>query len=45
MNGSVVIPAHNAAGIIAETLDSLLSQTFTRLEAIVVDDGSHDTTL
>lgn len=41
---SVVIPAHNAAETIAETLESLSTQTFSNWEAIVVDDGSSDET-
>lgn len=44
MNVSVVIPAHNAAGTIAETLESLRDQTCPNWEAIVVDDGSRDET-
>ena len=44
MNISVVIPAYNAAGTIAETLASLRDQTYERWEAIVVDDGSSDQT-
>jgi len=42
---SVVIPAHNAAPWIGETLDSVLRQTHGRREIIVVDDGSTDDTL
>ena len=41
---SVVIPAYNAAETLPETLASLLAQTFTEFEAIVVDDGSRDRT-
>ncbi|MEM7635146.1 MAG: glycosyltransferase family A protein [Pseudomonadota bacterium] len=41
---SVVIPAYNAANTIAETLDSLSSQTRAADEIIVVDDGSTDAT-
>jgi len=41
---SVVIPAYNAEGFIAETLDSVLSQTFQDYEVVVVDDGSVDDT-
>ena len=41
---SVVIPAYNAAAIIARTLESVRSQTFTAYETIVVDDGSADAT-
>jgi hypothetical protein len=44
INVSVVIPAHNAAKTIVETLESLLAQTFTDWETIVVDDGSSDGT-
>lgn len=39
---SVVIPLHNAEGTIAETLASLQSQTFTNWKAVIVDDGSND---
>jgi 2-polyprenyl-3-methyl-5-hydroxy-6-metoxy-1,4-benzoquinol methylase len=45
MNVSVIIPAHNAADTLAETLESLRAQTFTDWEAIVVDDGSTDETV
>jgi glycosyltransferase involved in cell wall biosynthesis len=41
---SVVIPAYNAAATLQETLASVLAQTFTDFEAIVVDDGSRDDT-
>lgn len=44
MRVSVVIAAHNAEDTIAETLQSLLDQTFSEWEAIVVDDGSTDRT-
>src|SRR5271170_3508051 len=40
---SVVIPAYNSAEYIAETLDSVLAQTFPDYEIIVVNDGSPDT--
>jgi peptidoglycan/xylan/chitin deacetylase (PgdA/CDA1 family)/SAM-dependent methyltransferase len=40
----VVIPAHNAADTLAETLDSLLAQTRGDWTAIIVDDGSTDGT-
>jgi GT2 family glycosyltransferase len=40
---SVVIPAYKAAGCIAVTLDSVLAQTFSDYEIVVVNDGSPDT--
>jgi glycosyltransferase involved in cell wall biosynthesis len=40
---SVVIPAYNAAPFIADTLGSVVAQTFTEYEVIVVNDGSPDT--
>ncbi|MEN8130477.1 MAG: glycosyltransferase [Pseudomonadota bacterium] len=44
MDVSVVIPAYNAAATLAETLQSLVDQSFTNWEAIIIDDGSSDTT-
>ncbi len=42
---SVIIPAYNAQRFLAETLHSLLAQTYPHWEAIVIDDGSNDETL
>ncbi|MGI8669215.1 MAG: glycosyltransferase family 2 protein [Aridibacter sp.] len=40
---SVIIPAFNVSASIAETLDSVLAQTYKNFEAIIVNDGSPDT--
>ena len=42
---SIVLPVHNGAATIDETLRSVRSQTYGGLEIIVVDDGSYDQTL
>ena len=39
---SIVIPNYNRADLIRETLDSILSQSYSNWECIVVDDGSTD---
>ena len=42
---SVVVVARNAESYLSECLDSLQSQTLKRLEVLVVDDGSTDSTV
>lgn len=39
---SVVIPAYNAMQYLPETLESVLKQTFTDFEVLIVNDGSSD---
>jgi glycosyltransferase involved in cell wall biosynthesis len=41
---SVIIPTYNRANTVPETIDSVLEQTYSNLEVIVVDDGSKDNT-
>ena len=41
---SVVIPAYNSQKYLAETLESVVNQTFPPYEVVVVDDGSIDQT-
>ena len=42
MKFSIVIPLYNKAPYIAHTIESVLAQTLTDYEVIVVDDGSSD---
>jgi glycosyltransferase involved in cell wall biosynthesis len=41
---SILIPTYDRAAILPEAIDSVLAQTYGPLEAIVIDDGSHDDT-
>lgn len=42
---SIIIPAYNAAKTIRSCLDSILAQTFSDYQIIIIDDGSEDSTL
>ena len=42
---SIIVASYNYAHFISETISSLLDQTYTNFEIIVVDDGSQDESL
>jgi glycosyltransferase involved in cell wall biosynthesis len=42
---SIIIPVYNREHLIGETLDSILTQTYTNWECILVDDHSTDATI
>jgi glycosyltransferase involved in cell wall biosynthesis len=41
---SIVMPTYNRANLIAETVNSVIAQTFKNWELIIIDDGSTDNT-
>lgn len=42
---SVIMPAYNAQNFIRKSIESILNQTLTDLEFIIINDGSSDSTL
>jgi glycosyltransferase involved in cell wall biosynthesis len=41
---SIILPAYNCERFLRQTMDSLLSQTYTHFELIIINDGSTDGT-
>ena len=41
---SIIVPCYNQAQFLPETLQSVLDQTYTNWECIIVNDGSLDNT-
>lgn len=39
---SIIVPVYNVEHFIADCIDSIVSQSYKRLELILVDDGSSD---
>ena len=42
MRFSVILPLYNKAPYVTKAIDSILAQTFTDYELVIVDDGSKD---
>ena len=44
MKISIIMPTYNDKDSIVETFDSVINQTYTNWELIIIDDGSTDNT-
>lgn len=42
---SVIVPAHNCESYVGRCINSIIKQTYTSIECVIVDDGSNDNTL
>ena len=45
MKISVIVPLYNAEKYLRDCIESILSQTFTDFECMLIDDGSKDNSL
>lgn len=41
-NISIIVPVHNVEKLIRRSVDSILAQSFTDFEVLLIDDGSTD---
>ena len=41
---SIILPVYNTGDLLIETVDSILAQTFSNFELIIIDDGSNEFT-
>lgn len=42
---SIIVPVYNAEKYIRECLDSIMAQTYTNLECLIIQDGSTDNSM